>query len=115
MLKLDRAARSVAQQHGVGGVSKRLLRIVMGPLEGIRAPCLPPKRRVRSPEQERAVLARIATSLDVSEPDIVEVVEWVETDLRAVAHRTIIFVKGPRVIAIEKAAEKIEPGDLDRR
>jgi len=70
---------------------------------------------VRSREQERAVLVRIATSLDLSEQDIVEVVEWAATDLRAVAHRTVIVLKGARVIAIEKAAEKIEPGDLDRR
>ena len=114
MFKVVRAASAVVQRHADGGIPKRLIRFVIGPLEGVRPPCLPPKRRVRSPEQERAVHARIAASLDVPEQDIVEVVEWVATDLRAVAHRTTIFLKGPRVIAIEKAAEKIEPGDLDR-
>jgi len=71
---------------------------------------------VRSPEQQRAVLEHIATSLDVSPQDITGVIEWVSTDSRAaVAHRTAVFFNRVCVIAIEKAAEKIGPADFDGR
>mgnify|MGYP000013171881 CR=1 FL=1 len=82
---------------------------------GVRPPCLPPRQRSISPGVERALRSWVATLLNLSVAERIDVSEWVSTDSCSVPHSVFLTVGiglETRVLVIEKASERIDEADV---